>query len=182
MHPIPPISPSFCLHPPPWQSQNKINKTKYLAGEAAVCHSVPHSTPFCPNSFTCKCSLQRVIDLVWGLWLFSTGSSQRLLSDILLSWRSCSFGSARLAPLNTVSVHRWGRCWGGPSQSPGSGPGWYLTWSTHQFSCTHTTRASYLALTWLPHPIPQLARGMANSPGDALLQSYSYTKINSHND
>jgi hypothetical protein len=39
-----------------------------------------------------------------------------------VSWRSCSFGSLRLA--HSQAVHRWSRCWGGPTQSPGSGSGW----------------------------------------------------------
>ena len=31
---------------------------KHLIVEAVVCHSVPHTTPFCPHLFACKCSLQ----------------------------------------------------------------------------------------------------------------------------
>jgi hypothetical protein len=33
-----------------------------------LCHSVLHSAPFCPHIFTCRCSLQWVIGLVWDLW------------------------------------------------------------------------------------------------------------------
>jgi hypothetical protein len=33
-----------------------------------------------------------------------------------VSWRSCNLGLA-------AAVHRWDRCWGGLTQSPGSGPG-----------------------------------------------------------
>jgi hypothetical protein len=36
--------------------------------------------------------------------------------------------------------HRWGRCWGGPSQSPGSRPGWWLSWSNLLHPC-HQGRA-----------------------------------------
>ena len=42
---------------------------KHFIMEAVVCHSVSHSISLCPHIFTCKCSLQWVIGLVWGLWL-----------------------------------------------------------------------------------------------------------------
>jgi hypothetical protein len=37
-------------------------------------------------------------------------------------------------------------CWGGPTQSPGSGSEWKLSSSANQFSCGHTTRANSPAL------------------------------------
>lgn len=40
-----------------------------------------------------------------------------------VSWRSCGFESVGLAPLCTLVVHRWSRCWGGSTQNPQSGPG-----------------------------------------------------------
>jgi hypothetical protein len=60
-----------------------------------------------------------------------------------LSWRSCSFGSAGLALPCVPAVHSWGRCWGAPTQSPGSGPGWKLNWSAYQTSCACVTRVSF---------------------------------------
>jgi hypothetical protein len=33
------------------------------------CVTVSHSTPLCPHTFVCRCSLQWVIVLVWDLWL-----------------------------------------------------------------------------------------------------------------
>lgn len=39
------------------------------------------------------------------------------------SCRACGFGSVRPALSYTPAAHRWGGCWGGPAQSPGSGPG-----------------------------------------------------------
>jgi hypothetical protein len=41
-----------------------------------------------------------------------------------VSWRSCSLGSAILAPSCVPTVHRQSRYWGRLTQSPGSGPGW----------------------------------------------------------
>lgn len=65
-----------------------------------------------------------------------------------VSWRSCNFDSAGPAPSGAPAVLRWDRHWGGPTQSPKSGPGWYLSWSTCLLSCTYTytTRKSSLAL------------------------------------
>jgi hypothetical protein len=41
----------------------------------------------------------------------------------LVSWRSCSFGSAGLALSCAPVDHSWGRYWDGSTQIPGSGPG-----------------------------------------------------------
>jgi hypothetical protein len=81
----------------------------------------------------------------------NTGSSLALLSDLLLSWRSCSFGAAGPAPSCAPAVHQWGRRWTGPTQSPGSEPGWYLSRSACQLSLTHTTRVSSPLLPPLAH-------------------------------
>jgi hypothetical protein len=78
MHPSPFISCSSisilcpCNFPSKTKQQIKIKnnlKHQHLAMEATEWHSVSHSTPFHPNSFTCKCSLQWVTGLVQGLWL-----------------------------------------------------------------------------------------------------------------
>ena len=37
--------------------------------ETARYYGVSHRIPFCLNIFTCKCSLQWVIGLVWGPWI-----------------------------------------------------------------------------------------------------------------
>lgn len=64
--------------------------------------------------------------------------------------RSYSFGSARQTPSGAPAVHRWGKCWGGPTESPGSVPGKQLSSSRqpvlcphHQgeLSCSHSLRA-----------------------------------------
>ena len=86
----------------------------------------------------------------------NTGSSLGLLSDILLLpcvMESCSVGSVGSAPSCTPSVHQRGRCWGGPIQSPGSGPGRYLSnlsalLLSHSHGCLIPTLAT--RVTWLP--------------------------------
>lgn len=40
-----------------------------------------------------------------------------------VSWKSYRFDSVGPAPSCVPAAHRWGRCWGGPTQSPGSKPG-----------------------------------------------------------
>jgi hypothetical protein len=58
-------------------------------------------------------------------------------------------GSAKLhatpVPSCALAVHRLSWCCNGPTQSPGSGPEWYLSWSAWQLSHTLTTRASSLS-------------------------------------
>lgn len=65
-----------------------------------------------------------------GFWgTTSTGSSLRLVSDVLLlpeSGWSCSSGSAGLAPTHAPASQR---CWSKPTQSAGSGLRWELSWS-----------------------------------------------------
>lgn len=83
----------------------------------------------CPNSFTCKCLLQWVMGLPWGLWPLwhlqycSLTSSLLRYSVVVLcdKWRSCSFSSADLASSCMLTVSRWTRRWGGPTQSSGLG-------------------------------------------------------------
>lgn len=50
--------------------------------------------------------------------------SSRISCCCPVSRRSYSFRSAGLTLSQAPAGHRWGRCWGGPAQSPGSGPGW----------------------------------------------------------
>ena len=66
----------------PKTKQQKTNNTK-ASPHGWVCHNVSYHIPFCPNSFPCKCSLQWVIGLVWGLWLLLQ-HQYGILSDILL--------------------------------------------------------------------------------------------------
>jgi hypothetical protein len=70
--PIPLICPSPCMCPPPLQPAHQQRKP-ILAVEAAVCHGVCPSTPFCLFFLVCTGSLQWVIGLVQVLWhlLFS---------------------------------------------------------------------------------------------------------------
>lgn len=66
--PVLPYLPSTLVTPP---KENKIENKNfiYLAVEAVVYDGGARGTPFCPNSFPCKCSLQRAIGLVGGLSL-----------------------------------------------------------------------------------------------------------------
>lgn len=122
--PIPLISPSLHSCPLPLKSpsQKKKKLKKNLTVEAEMCHSVSHSIPFCPNSFTCKCSESFVWFKASGFcYTFNTRSSLGLLWNILLSchvsWRSCSSGSAGPDVSWTPAVHRWGRCWSNTTQT-----------------------------------------------------------------
>lgn len=55
--------PTSCLQPPP-----KENKTIFLCGSYSVSQCVIQYT-LLPKQLYCKCSLQRVVGLVHGLWL-----------------------------------------------------------------------------------------------------------------
>jgi hypothetical protein len=143
---------------------NSPPKTKTKTKETAL----SDSTSFCPHIFPCKCLLQWVTGLVRGLWLllhYQYWIPTSLLSDILLLW--------------VMEILRLWRCRTsfftqcidgvdngmGPTQSPGSGLGWYRGWSAHQFFHTHTTRASSPALPGLS-PNAKANNGQA---GPALL-------------
>jgi hypothetical protein len=128
-------SPHICLHPfePPLGKKRKKKKQRkkqktFQHGSWSVLECVPQhsslSTQLHLQMFTAKShwsglrSLASVtpsiLDPYWDYsWLFCCCP---------VSWRSCSFGSLRLA--HSQAVHRWSRCWGGPTQSPGSGSGW----------------------------------------------------------
>lgn len=45
-----------------------------------------------------------------------------------VSWRSCGFTSAGLALSYVPAVYRCYRFWSGSTWSPGSGPGWRMSW------------------------------------------------------
>ena len=73
---------SFFIHQPIKAAHNKRTTHTFihLSGTSS-------SRPFCPINFTCKCSLQWVIDLVKdsGFWyIIDTGPSLKLLLVILL--------------------------------------------------------------------------------------------------
>lgn len=80
---------------------------------AVVCHSVFHNTPFCPHSFTCRCSFQWVSGLLSAsvplvfCYTLNTGSSLRLLLDILCHGDLLSHIHTALAsPSNTAARAR----------------------------------------------------------------------------
>ena len=77
--------------------------------------------------------------------------------------RSYSFPSGGPASSHTPAVHRWSRCWGGPTQSPGSGPGWKPDNSP---VLTHGCQL-------FPTQVAQLAR--VSSPPLSLLGSLPHT-------
>jgi len=109
--------------------------------EATVCHSVSHSRPFHPNSFTYKRSLQWVTGLVQGLWLL-LHYQYWIFTETPLGYPAivlCHGDPAALVlqdqslhvlqqfiyevdvwgrPTQIPTVHIWGRCWGGPTQIP----------------------------------------------------------------
>lgn len=82
-------------------------------------------------------SLLWVIGLVWGLCLLpyplmgSHSGSSWISCCYPMLRRFCCFGSIGLSLSHAPTVHRCGECWGGPSHSPGSGPGQLQGWSTH---------------------------------------------------
>jgi hypothetical protein len=161
--PIPLISPSLHTYPPPLKppldlptspKQKKIN----LIVEAVACHNVFYSIIVC-------LLVQMFIAMShWsGLRPLASATPSVLdpnqdYSQISccwpLSWRSYKFGSVGLTPSCALTVHRQGRCWGGPTQSPGSGLGWYLSWSACQLFCIHTSReSSPVSAALLAHPV-----------------------------
>jgi hypothetical protein len=81
--------------------------------------------------------------------------SSQISCCCLVSWRSCSFNSSGTAPSQAPDVHRWDRYWSGPTLSPGSGPGWKLSWSACQLS--YTVQPG-------PHSHFAQARGRASTP------------------
>ena len=108
-----------------------------------------HRMLICPNSFTCE------------LIAMSPWSGSRPLASVIPSvpvphqgssltfcccpetWRSCSFGAAGPGPSHAPTVHRWVKCRGKPTQSPGSGSEWKLPallGPRHQGQFSHVTQ------------------------------------------
>lgn len=50
------------------KGKGKRGEIKHLIMEGAVWHSESHNVPFFLYIYTCRCSLQRAIGLIWGLW------------------------------------------------------------------------------------------------------------------
>jgi hypothetical protein len=147
--PAPFISLSPHVHPLPLQPCPQIKHIHtyiqqqsietHLIVEAVVCHSVSHSLSLCPHIFTCKYSfamghwsgLRSLASVTWPI-LDPHWDSSRLSCCCAVSWRSSSIVTAGLALSLMTTTHWWYRCWGGPTQGSGSGPGWSLNWSAQQ--------------------------------------------------
>lgn len=74
--------------------------------------------------------------------LDSHWDSSRIVHCCPVSLRFCSFDFCRADPFMDSKIHRWGKCWGRPTQSTGCGPGWCLSCSACQLSYAHATKAS----------------------------------------
>ena len=130
--PIPLITP--CPHTCPLPLPPHRGK-KNLIVETLVCHSVSYSIPLLftlclqiiiamthqSGTRPLASATLSILDPHWG--------SSQLSCCCPVSWRSFSFGCVGPCPLCTPAVHPRVRCWGGPIQSPGSGPKRYLNWS-----------------------------------------------------
>jgi len=134
---LPPYLPSP-LHPLPQ------HRKQHLISEAMVRHSLSHSIHFCPHFFACKCSLQWLIGPLQGLWLLLLYQYRNLTQISCCcpeSGRAYIIESVGPTP-SCIPADQLGRCWGGPSQSPGSRTERYLSCSPCQLSCFHELRAS----------------------------------------
>lgn len=132
-----------------------------LAVEAEVCLGALHSAPLCPNSFSCKCSLQRVIGVVQGFSLcytINTGASPGLLFISCccpVSSRFCSFRS-ELQQVKTGWMLGWASSepwiWVWVETEWASQPASYLG----ELSCLAQVRCGASSPTfmpsWLAHP------------------------------
>lgn len=109
-----------------------------------VCHTVSYPSAQIVLLVNVHCSLVHWSSVQFQVSGFgstvTTGSSPGLLLDILLFLLQLWF--CRTDPSRALAVHRQGRCWGEPTESPGSWPGQKLRWSAHQLSCACATRAS----------------------------------------
>ena len=123
--------------------------------EAAVCCTV---YPFAVTALPIRCHEVSV----WFKASLAAATLSILAKtplDILLLlcvWRSFSLGSVRLALSCTPAIHRWGRCWHGPTQTPESGPGWRLSWSPCQLSCFSQVRGKASSPFLMPLGLAQL--------------------------
>jgi hypothetical protein len=122
---IPLIFPSARAHPPLLQPPPSIGE-KNLIVEAAVCHSASHSIPFCPHFLLAN--VHCIESLVGSKPLASAAlsilgphwHSSQIPCCCPVSRRASSLGSVGQALSHAPVVHQWCRCWGGPTQSPGS--------------------------------------------------------------
>ena len=127
--PIPLISLSLCIYPPPLQLhlQKKIryNLKTCLVVEAVVWQCATQSTLLsmllCMPMFIAMSHWSGLRPLVSMLDLH--GDSFQISCRYPVLWRYCSFGSAEPDLLCAPGDHRWGRCCSASIQSPGSGPG-----------------------------------------------------------
>lgn len=121
--PIPFISPSPCTCPLPLQAPILHREKKNLFVEAVVCHGVSHSIPFpilCCKfiAMTCGFGMRPLVSATVPILELHWAASSWLFCCCSVSWRSYSFGCVGLALLCSLAVCQWGRCWGGPFQSP----------------------------------------------------------------
>lgn len=110
------------------------------------------------TQFSCKCPLQWVIALRAGLWLlllyryWVLSRTPQIACDTL--WHGALAG-----PACCSTVHRWARCWGGPTQSPGFGS---LSWNSYlvELLLSRAERvAPELLSLLLPSSLPSFAWG-----------------------
>jgi hypothetical protein len=107
------LSPGLPLHPCILPLREKGN----LVVEAVVFDSVSHRLTLCPHFFVMSsCPDSRPLVSATLPILDPHRDSSWIPSCCPVSWRSCSFGS--VGP----PASPWGRCWGSPIESPGSGP------------------------------------------------------------
>jgi hypothetical protein len=139
--------------PVPWDLPSSFvisPKEKYLVVKAIV---YPTVYPFIHTSLLANVRCSEC--LIWFeasgfCYTINPGTSVGLLLTILLLpcvtelLELCIYRTGFFACSSGSLV---GYMWDRPTQSPGSGPEWYLSWSACQLPCTHTTRASSLALS-----------------------------------
>lgn len=113
-----------------WLKKGKINKScfvRYCKSHYDGGYSFVHTVSL--RNFHCK------VSLVW-----SKASGVCTLSILDPNWgfshRSCCPVSLRSCRFSSVAsvVHRWGRRWSGPIQSPEYVSAWLLTWFSFQLS------------------------------------------------
>lgn len=114
-------------------------------------HNKPQGKPLSPYTFTCRSTLQGIIDLVRDpavSYILNAGTSLGLFQDTLLLpcvQRSCNCRHPHSHLTYCASTdHRWYECGRGKTQNPGSGPQQLHTWSACQCSPLFVTRVGKL--------------------------------------